>query len=245
MKTCVLFLLCIFSTYGHTQTLTIGSSKFNPPFETWASHDASYFGYDIDLMTIICKRLKATCKFKAYTFNELFGAIDRNEVDLIIASMIITKPRQEQYLFSLPYLESYSQYITSSKNASINNPDDLYGKKIGVRKGTPYGSQVLAESRNNTIVYYPLIVDIFVGLQNKEIDAFVLDYEAAKYWIATNPGIYKLIGNKIPVGEGYAVMTQYKNAGLVKRINDIILQMGEDGTFIGLYSKYFGWNNAN
>lgn len=241
MKSFVLFILCISSVFCYSKTLTIGSSKFNPPFETWASQESTYYGYDIDLMMEICKRLNVACKFKAYTFNDLFAATKSNEVDLVISSVIITKTRQKQFLFSIPYLESYSQYITSADNASINTPDDLYGKKIGVRKGTPYGNQVRADFRNNTIVVYPLINDMFVGLQNKEIDAFVLDYESAKYWIATNPGIYKLIGNKIPIGEGYAVMTHLENTELINRINQIILQMEDDGTFIHLYSKYFEW----
>jgi arginine transport system substrate-binding protein len=88
-----------------------------------------------------------------------------------------------------------------------------------------------------------MINDMFVGLQNNEIDAFILDYESAKYWIATNPGIYKLIGSKKPVGEGYAVMTNLGNSELINRINQVILQMEDDGTFIHLYSTYFEWKN--
>ncbi|KTD50960.1 transporter substrate-binding domain-containing protein [Legionella quateirensis] len=243
MKSFVLFILCISSLFCYSQSITIGSSKFNPPFETWASQESAYYGYDIDLMVEICKRLNLTCKFKAYTFNDLFSATKNKEVDLVISSMIITKSRTKQFLFSVPYLESCSQYITSNDNSTINTPDDLYGKRIGVRKGTPYGDQVRSDYRNNTIVTYPLINDMFVGLQNNEIDAFILDYESAKYWIATNPGIYKLIGGKKPVGAGYAVMTNLNNRELINRINQIILQMEDDGTFIRLYSKYFQWDN--
>lgn len=238
MKFLVFGLYFLLSFTCYSQSLIIGSSKFNPPFETWMSQEQDYYGYDVDLIKDICKRLNAKCIYKAYTFHDLFGALQNRDVDLVISSMIITKEREKYFLFSLPYLESYSQYITSA-HSSIENDDDLSGKRIGVRMGTPYGEQVLSDNRDNKIIYYPQIDDIFIGLQKNEIDAFLLDYEAAKYWTATNPGVYKLIGGKKHVGNGYAIMTQKNNINLIKKINKILFQMDDDGTFIKLYSKYF------
>ncbi|WP_298624982.1 transporter substrate-binding domain-containing protein [uncultured Legionella sp.] len=244
MKLLVFTLSFLFSLSCYSQALIIGSSKFNPPFETWTSHENDYYGYDVDLIKTICKRMNVKCTYKAYLFHELFNAVNNNEVDLVIASIIRTEKREKDFLFSIPYLESYSQYITSTKS-SINNTDDLSGKRIGVRMGTPYGKQVLSDNRQNKVIYYAMINDMFIGLQNNEIDAFLLDYEAAKYWIATNPGIYKLIGKKKPIGSGYAIMSNKSKSDLINRINTILLQMNDDGTFLNLYSKYFDWIQTN
>ncbi|HFD2332997.1 TPA: transporter substrate-binding domain-containing protein, partial [Legionella pneumophila] len=185
-----------------------------------------------------CRRLHATCAFEAYIFDDLFPALKNRKVDLVIASMIITDERKKLFIFSLPYMESNSQYITTI-HSKINTFDDLQDKKIGVRKGTPYARQVLSANRNNQVIFYELIQDMLLGLSNNEVDASLMDYEAAKYWMASEPYAYKLIGNKISIGEGYSIMANPDQYVLIKKINKILLEMEADGTYLRLYSEYF------
>ncbi|KGP62751.1 ABC transporter substrate-binding protein [Legionella norrlandica] len=238
MKLFKLLILMIISSNSYSLNLTIGTSKFNPPFEVWSGDKNSLYGFDITLMTEICRRLKAKCTFKAYIFDELFPALKGRKVDVVIASMIITDERRQNFIFSLPYLESNSQYITNF-NSKINTLDDLYNKKIGVRKGTPYGKQVLSEKRNNNIIIYSLIQDMLDGLNANQVDASLMDYEAAKYWIASEPNGYKLIGDKIPIGDGYAIMANPDQTQLIEQINETLLEMESDGGYLTIYSEYF------
>ncbi|HAT8642497.1 TPA: transporter substrate-binding domain-containing protein [Legionella pneumophila] len=238
MKLLQLLLFIIISSNSYSLNLTIGTSKFNPPFEVWSGNNSSLYGFDIDLMQEICRRLHAACTFKAYIFDDLFPALKNREVDLVIASMIITDERKKHFIFSLPYMESNSQYITTV-DSKINTFDDLHGQKIGVRKGTPYARQVLSENRNNQVIFYELIQDMLLGLSNNEVDASLMDYEAAKYWMASEPYAYKLIGKKISIGEGYSVMANPDQFVLIKKINKILLEMEADGTYLRLYHEYF------
>ncbi|HAU2068628.1 TPA: transporter substrate-binding domain-containing protein, partial [Legionella pneumophila] len=64
-------------------------------------------------------------------------------------------------------------------------------------------------------------------------------YEAAKYWMASEPYAYKLIGKKISIGEGYSIMANPDQFVLIKKINKILLEMEADGTYLRLYSEYF------
>ncbi|HAT9096552.1 TPA: transporter substrate-binding domain-containing protein, partial [Legionella pneumophila subsp. pneumophila] len=130
--------------------------------------------------------------------------------------------------------------------SKISTFDDLHGKKIGVRKGTPYARQVLSENRNNQVIFYELIQDMLLGLSNNQVDASLMDYEAAKYWMASEPYAYKLIGKKykligkkISIGEGYSIMANPDQFVLIKKINKILLEMEADGTYLRLYSEYF------
>ncbi|HAU2465055.1 TPA: transporter substrate-binding domain-containing protein [Legionella pneumophila] len=238
MKLLQLLLFIIISSNSYSLNLTIGTSKFNPPFEVWYGNNSSLHGFDIDLMQEICRRLHATCAFEAYIFDDLFPALKNRKVDLVIASMIITDERKKLFIFSLPYMESNSQYITTI-HSKINTFDDLQDKKIGVRKGTPYARQVLSANRNNQVIFYELIQDMLLGLSNNEVDASLMDYEAAKYWMASEPYAYKLIGNKISIGEGYSIMANPDQYVLIKKINKILLEMEADGTYLRLYSEYF------
>ncbi|HAU1151633.1 TPA: transporter substrate-binding domain-containing protein [Legionella pneumophila] len=238
MKLLRLLLFIIISSNSYSLNLTIGTSKFNPPFEVWSGNENPIYGFDINLMREICRRLHANCTFEAYVFDDLFPTLKKHKVDLVIASMIITDERKKDFLFSLPYLESNSQYITNL-DSEINTLQELYGKKIGVRKGTPYANQVLSENRNNQIILYGLIQDMLDGLNKNQVHASLMDYEAAKYWMASEPDEYKLIGDKIPIGEGYAIMANPDQIVLIKKINKILLEMEADGTYLRIYREYF------
>lgn len=231
-------LLCFSASYSYT--LTIGASRYNPPFETWANKDGHYYayGYDIDFMREICSRLNAECKFKPFDFDELFPVLAEKKVDLIIASIIITNSRKKQFAFSLPYLESNAQYITSS-SSSIAKLTDIHNKRVGARKGTPYGHLANIVSKDNNIIFFDSTEDMFIGLQNNKFDVAIMDYEAAKNWCASNPGMYKLIGGKIPIGQGYAIMFNLDQKELKTKIDRIILDMEADGTYLKIYSQYF------
>ena len=83
------------------------------------------------------------------------------------------------------------------------------------------------------------IEDMFLALKENKVDVCILDYETAKNWSALNAGIYKLIGKKIPIGDGYAIMLNLDQQNLKEKINRTILEMQEDGTFLRTYSQYF------
>ncbi|HHT9952464.1 TPA: transporter substrate-binding domain-containing protein [Legionella pneumophila] len=238
MKLLQLLLFIIISSNSYSLHLTIGTSKFNPPFEVWSGNQNPIYGFDIRLMQEICRKLHATCAFESYVFDDLFPTLKKRKVDLVIASMIITDQRKKDFLFSLPYLESNSQYITNLES-EISTMQELYGKKIGVRKGTPYAEQVLSENRNNQIIFYGLIQDMLDGLSKNQVDACLMDYEAARYWMASEPDEYKLIGNKISIGEGYAIMANPDQIVLIKKINKILLEMEADGAYLSIYREYF------
>lgn len=240
MKVLVFLLYLICTTIAFSQTLVIGSSKYNPPFETWVNKDNQYYayGYDIDFMNEICRRLNYVCEFKPYGFDQLFTSLKNREVDAVISAIIVTDNRKELFAFSLPYLESSAQYLTNTKSA-INKMTDLVGKKIAARADTPYGKLAGRETQYSTVVSYDSTEDMFIALQNNEVDACIMDYQEAKNWLASNPGIYKFIGKRIPIGDGYAIMLNLDQTKLKEDINRVILEMEADGTFLRIYSQYF------
>jgi arginine transport system substrate-binding protein len=240
MKLLAFFIYIICSSTSYSQTLVIGSSKYNPPFESWANKDNLYYayGYDIDFMNEICRRSNYSCQYKAFGFDELFTVLKEHKIDLVISSIIVTDSRKRQFAFSLPYLESNAQYM-ANVNSRIAKITDIHGKKVGARQGTPYGQLAKIVTQNNTIVFYNSIEDMFLALKENKVDVCILDYETAKNWSALNAGIYKLIGKKIPIGDGYAIMLNLDQQNLKEKINRTILEMQEDGTFLRTYSQYF------
>lgn len=239
MKRLFFLFLVLALPLSYAQTLLIGTTFENPPFNSIADQNGNFFGFDIDIMGKICQHLNLQCKFKAIDFNNLFTELKANKIDLAIAAIIITADREQQFLFSLPYLESSAQFITQQQS-TLKTPEDLENKKIGVRLGTPFKALALSlYGEKVNIVALPRIEDLLDGLNNNTIDAVLMDAKAAKNWAVNNSSQYKLIGSNIPIGEGYGIMANQTQTQLIAQINQVLIGMEADGTYLKIYSRYF------
>jgi len=51
--------------------------------------------------------------------------------------------------------------------------------------------------------------------------------------------LIRLVGSRIPIGDGYAVIANKGSEALIAQINQALLSMEEDGTYPQIYSNYF------
>lgn len=239
MRQLVFLILLLVLPLTYAKELIIGTTAQNPPFNSIADQNDHFYGFDIDVMGEICLQLKMECKFKPILFNNLFTAIAANKIDLAIAAIIITPYRQQQFLFSLPYLESNAQFLTK-RESKLNNPLGIENKTIGTRLGTPFADLAREVYKNKiNIIEYPDIAELLNGLNNNKVDAVLMDAEAAKNWVSNNSDLYKLIGTQMPIGNGYGIMANPTETQLITQINQILLNMEADGAYLKIYSRYF------
>lgn len=238
MKSWIVF-IALFAPFSYSQTLHIATTSDNPPFSSQADEKNHFYGFDLEIMENVCFRIKAKCNYSAMLFDDLFPATNNKQIDLAIASIIVTPARQQKNLFSLPYLASHVQFI-ANQHSLLDSPDDIKNKRIGVRQGTPFKKLIQMLYQNQVqIIEYPYIPDLLEALSQKKVDVILLDKDAAQYWYANNSMQYKLIGPPIPFGGGYGIMTKLGNDVLIKGINAALLQMESDGTYLKIYTRYF------
>ena len=239
-KSLFLILLLLAPALVFTETLTIGTTRENPPFSSLGSDNNVFFGFDIDIMQEICHRINATCKFVPFMFNNLFIAITSNKLDLAVSGITITPYREQFYLFSLPYLRSSAQFVTN-KTSGINKPDDLFNKRLGIRMGTPFLNLAIQMFGDQVkIVTFKSDDTQFACLSNDQCDAIVIDKFSALTWVANSGGLYKLVGSPIQLGDGYGIMANLSRGPLIARINQALLNMEGDGTYLKIYTQHFG-----
>ena len=221
------------------QTVTIGILPFNPPFEMEADKKGHYFGFDVDLMNAICTRGQMECQFISGTLPELFNLLSKGKIDLAMGAISITPQRQQTYLFSLPYLASYGHFITK-QNSKIQSISDLIGKRVGVLKGSLY-QQLAKDILNNqvNVIEFDASSGIIEGLINGKIDAALMDEGSAWYWKAANDQIIKLLGDHYKVGIGYGIISTMDNKKLIAQINQVLLKIESNGTYLKIYNRYF------
>lgn len=240
MKFILFFILLCTQPLSYAQSLLIGTTPQNPPFSSIADTKDNFYGFDIDIMGAICQRIKAHCKFTPILFRNLATELAAGKIDIAIAAIIIGSFTENNFIYSLPYLESNAQFL-SKKKSPIATPQDIINKKVGVRRGTPFKNLALTIYQNNiTILEYDRVEDLLNALNDNSVDIMLTNAAAARYWFSNNSNLYKLIGIQIPTGQGYGIMTNHSQDKLIQQINQALLAMEADGTYLQIYSRYFG-----
>ena len=116
---------------------------------------------------------------------------------------------------------------------------DLSGKRIGAEMGTLFIPLAKKTFRTASIIEYKSQSELYEAVANHDVDAAILDHAAAVYWVSSNENLFKLLGDSIPIGMGYGIMTSKGNSVLIDRINKALVDMESDGTYLAIYNKYF------
>lgn len=240
MRKVILLLTFLLLSPLCAQTINIGILPYNPPFEMEADQKNHFFGFEIDIMMELCKRMQADCHFIPLTFAEIFTKLLADEINLGLGSISITEERRANYLFSLPYMKSSAQFITKV-DSQIHGIDDILDKRVGSVQGTLFKAIVLEKfNKRIQIVEYPTLDEVFQALAEDRVDIVIADGGSAKYWATNNSNMFKLVGNEISIGIGYGIMANKKDKDLIATINKLLLDIEADGSYLKIYKRYFG-----
>jgi ABC-type amino acid transport substrate-binding protein len=237
-KIITLGLLIFFSPQMYSATLKIGTPPQNPPFADLVDNENIFYGLDIDLMMQVCKRLNVTCVFQPIIYKKLFAAVLDHQIDLAIGAIIVTSEKSNDFVFSLPYLESKGRFI-ALKESKINSVDQISQGTVGIRKGTAFKYFIATQYKTVKIKEFDSVADLLEALSDEEIDVICINDAAANYWVVNSNNSYKEVGPSMVVGDGYSIMARRGNHALVDQINKALLDMSSDGTTLQIYSRYF------
>jgi len=137
-------------------------------------------------------------------------------------------------------------YVTSSVTSvmttlaitnTINGPDDLPGKRVGVLEGSI--AEEFGQIRSYELAVYPGIAVAAQDLAGGRIDALVADAPVLEYFAQVNPGLNLDVVGPIfePDKYGFALPTDNERTDAV---SVSILGLWEDGTIRALDTDYFG-----
>lgn len=220
----------------HAAPLKVGITNFSPPFVMRGANKEAY-GFDVDMMTFICKALNRPCEFQIMRFNELIPAVNNNTVDVAIGSITITGERAKIVNFSLPYLLSYARFLEKkSDNPPPFTLEALNGKTIGIVAGSIFADQIKhMEIKDPVIKDYDKIEELLEALSSEKVDAILLDSPTSAYWEANSSGAFMKVGPPYLYGYGLGIAA---NPTVVSDINKAIIQYQSSPDFKLNYNKY-------
>lgn len=238
MRLAACFILFLSFTLSHAQKLIIGVPEFNPPF-IMSSGDGEFIGFDAEIIYEVCRRLSVKCTFKTLAYRRIFSTVSEGQADVAIGAITISLDRDKQFLFSLPYLRSFGQFIVKNKS-NIHSFEDLIGKRFGIASHSVFKAMLANQFGTKIqVTTYEFHTQMMAALYNDDVDVLLLDKATADYWYANSDNIYRLLGKRVPYGFGYGILTAKGRENLVSEINTALLTMQADGTYLKIYSTYF------
>jgi lysine-arginine-ornithine-binding protein len=242
--TLLLILLFPFSSLAQTALqnvrqsgeLRIGTDATYPPFES--AEGEQFSGFDIDLANAIARELGVKARFINSSFDGIFPALQNGTFDAVMSSVTITPERSASMLFTDPYYDSGQLIAVRKETQSINVPDDLKGKTVGVQINTT--AQYDLEKREGVSVAKYNTIDLaLLDLQNNRIDAVVSDAPVLKYMIFKSFRELKTVGRRF-TDEKFGIAVAQGNEDLVREINTALKKIKETGEYDQIHQKWFG-----
>jgi lysine/arginine/ornithine transport system substrate-binding protein len=244
--------LMALSTAGHAKEMKqikFGVDATYPPFESKAP-DGTFVGFDIDLGTEICKRMKVKCVWVSNDFDGMIPALKAKKFDGILSSMSITEQREKEIAFSDKLFNTPTRMVAKKGSGLMPTAESLAGKSVGVESGTiqeTYAKTYWAP-KGVKVVPYQNQDQVYADLLSGRIDASLQDaVEADLGFLKTPRGAgYEFAGKALvdekTLGDGAGIGLRKEDVELKKGIDKAIKALIKDGTYKKLEKKYFDFD---
>lgn len=235
----LLFLLAFGPLWAEDKPLKIGTESFSPPFVTIGSGGHVY-GFDADMMQMLCQSMKKTCEFQAMPFNKLIASTASGEIDMAVSAIGITMERMRVVNFSAPYLIIYHRFLTRTELAKP--PFDLSAlnnKKIAYEEGTILDARIKSlPIENPRLRGYRRIEDEILALNDGAVDFVILDNPTALYWQNNASGELSTFGDPLPLGVPLGIAVNPEKPELLTAVNLALNDFLNNGGFHTTFNKY-------
>ena len=199
-------------------------------------------GFEYDLAKAFSDYLGVSLNVVTSHWEKLFDVLNGGGGDFIAASLTITPSREKLIDFSDEYLAIQQQAIIHTSDYKTEEPEDLKGKTIHVRRGTSYEerlNELKSEGLDITIQVHEdtPTEELIRMVAEKEIEVTIADSNVA----FLNRRYYPDVKIAFPIEEQQSLAWAVKKgeAGLQKAINEFFQKIKEDGTFAKIYKKYY------
>ena len=212
-------------------------------------------GSDIEIGTEIAKRLGLTAQIQNSVFDTIIAALIGGKCDVIISAQNITAARIKQ-VDMIPFFQAGQSFVVATGNPkNIKVQDDLCGKAIGAETGTTevdylngtgdYAGQGLSAACATKgkpaidVKSYAKDSDALLALQTGKVDAYFADSPVAGYYTVQHPDLFQLSGLTLGVAlEGISVQNDTGHKDLVTGVQQALVSMINDGTYLTILKKY-------
>lgn len=199
-------------------------------------------GFDVDVAREVTKRMGVELILQPIDWNAKEQELNTGKIDCIWNGFTITEERLKNLSFSFPYLDN-AQVAVVKNESPYQTLSDLAGKKIGLQAGSSavdavYDTPGFAQSVKSIVE----VKDNLTALMDLEVggvDAVVLDLMVAVDNINRSQKAFRILDEHL-AKEEYGVGFRLADIALRDKVNEIMLQMAQDGTMAAISITWFG-----
>ncbi len=221
-------------------TFVLGLDDSFPPMG-FRNENNEIVGFDIDVAKEVSKRLGMELILQPISWTAKEQELNSYNIDCIWNGMSVNEERAKAMCLSLPYLKNSMSFVVK-KDSNITKLEDLKGKKIGVQSGST-AEEILITSEIykdiKELITYTENITAFMDMEINQVDCVFLDSVVANYYITTNNKEYLLLEERLQ-NEEYAIGFRKQDEKLCNKINEILLEMKQDGSLGEIATKWFG-----
>lgn len=241
---CGLFAGISLSVAADGSKVRVGTEGTSTP---WTYYDSAgkLTGVDVDIVTELCRRIKATCEFVTLQYDGMIPALQGEKIDLIASSMNITDKRKKVVDFTDKIYSSFRRFITcSDKKLDDVSPAGLKGLILGTQQATTTDDYLEAFYKDSEVRLYKSFDDAFTDMAAGRLDAVLANEIKSYFFLQTDAGKgCRLLGERLNnpqyFGYGVGLGLRKSDPDLRDRLNAALKEMIADGTHARITQKYF------
>lgn len=222
--------------------VTIGFDNTFAPFGF--EKDGKYTGFDIELAEEVLGRMNVDYDFQPIEWGMKETELNTGNIDMIWNGYSVTPEREKIVAFSDVYLEN-RQAIVVLEDSDIQTKEDLAGKVVATQEESASLEAInkdkkFADTLAEEPVTYASFVEVFQDLDNKRVDAIVVDETLTMYYMAQSDkdANYRILEDDFG-REDYAVGFRKDDKEFIEEFNKVLKEVKEDGTFDKIQDKWF------
>ena len=224
--------------------ITVGSDTTYPPAEFIGEDGSTIVGFDVDLFSLVAKKLGLKSKFETSPFDSLIAGVGSGKYEAGVSSFTIN-PERLQQANMVSYFNAGTQWATKKGNPAKVDPENACGKKIAVQKATVQVDDVTARSDKCTAAGKDAItIDQYDGqdeatasVVSGKDDAGLADLPVMIYAVQQSRGQLETVGE--PYGAApYGYVVPKDQTDFAQVLADAVKSLIDDGSYEKVLKKW-------
>lgn len=223
-------------------TLRVGSVQTSTFFSLLNPDDGELYGFDAGLAKGLAQYIFGDWKKienTQVTSDTRESVLQNDQVDAVFATYTINDKRKELISFAGPYYGSQQAVLVLQDNSDIKSYKDLDGKTVAVQSGSNGPAALESLVPGATQQEFKTDEEARSALEQKRVDAYVIDYTMQIGALAKQPGKYKIAGDPFGDSEPYGIGVP-KDSDAVQFINSYLEKIENDQTWAVLWQCTIG-----
>jgi ABC-type amino acid transport substrate-binding protein len=212
-----------------------------PPFG-YVDARGQLAGFDVDLAHEVARLALGDAgkvKLVTVTSADRIRLLRSGRVDAVMASMTITRDREQAIDFSVPYFCSGHLVLINAANESINSFRDLNGRTVATVRGATGDEVTYVLAPRARRIMFDQNSEAVLALKRGRVEAFVQDDVLLLGFAKQDPSL-KVVGWPPRLPGPYGVGVRKGDRDLLAAVNVALARLRASGIFGKMVEKWFG-----